>query len=196
MSACRLPTIGAAGVRGEGGHNWGFPQAFRSLCCGRVHIPEPPLLNLASAQRAVLSGSVPRLQPSTEPRRGEVAPPPPPIQSAKQVAAVASLGFFGPLGFAEARDEGLQQSPAGDLKHRLVAMMASVDTVAQRVFEVASRHADTGGQRRPSWIDLNGSVLSAVTFAVYNIALMGYCGGAVFQTVVVVLSTRAGTRSA
>jgi len=59
-------------------------------------------------------------------------PPPPPFQPAKQLGAMAPLGFFDPLGFAKVGDkEGFNNLRAAELKHGRVAMMAAVGAVTQ-----------------------------------------------------------------
>merc|ERR1712118_318546 len=61
-----------------------------------------------------------------------VPAPPPPFDPAKQVGAMAPLGFFDPLGFSKVGDkEGFRNLRAAELKHGRVAMMAAVGAVAQ-----------------------------------------------------------------
>merc|ERR1719235_1662841 len=57
---------------------------------------------------------------------------PPPFDPAKQVGAMAPLGFFDPLGFSKVGDkDGFRNLRAAELKHGRVAMMAAVAAVAQ-----------------------------------------------------------------
>merc|ERR1719443_1719626 len=62
----------------------------------------------------------------------EAPPPPPPFDPAKQLGAMAPLGFFDPLGFSKVGDEaGFRNLRAAEIKHGRVAMMAAVGAVAQ-----------------------------------------------------------------
>eukprot|EP00411_Alexandrium_monilatum_P062987 CAMPEP_0175528344 /NCGR_PEP_ID=MMETSP0096-20121207/20593_1 /TAXON_ID=311494 /ORGANISM="Alexandrium monilatum, Strain CCMP3105" /LENGTH=175 /DNA_ID=CAMNT_0016831023 /DNA_START=49 /DNA_END=572 /DNA_ORIENTATION=+ len=62
----------------------------------------------------------------------EAPPPPPPFDPAKQIGAMAPVGFFDPLGFSKVGDEeGFRNLRAAELKHGRVAMMAAVGAVAQ-----------------------------------------------------------------
>jgi len=55
-----------------------------------------------------------------------------PFDPAKQVGAMAPLGFFDPLGFSKVGDkDGFRNLRAAELKHGRVAMMAAVAAVAQ-----------------------------------------------------------------
>jgi len=59
-------------------------------------------------------------------------PPPPPFDPAKQVGAMAPLGFFDPAGFSKVGDEkGFNNLRAAEIKHGRVAMMAALGAVAQ-----------------------------------------------------------------
>merc|ERR1719486_1213246 len=59
-------------------------------------------------------------------------PPPPPFDPAKQLGAMAPMGYFDPLGFSKVGDEaGFRNLRAAELKHGRVAMMAAVGGVAQ-----------------------------------------------------------------
>merc|ERR1719473_2448189 len=59
-------------------------------------------------------------------------PPPPPFDPAKQLGAMAPLGYFDPLGFSKVGDEaGFRNLRSAELKHGRVAMMAAVGGVAQ-----------------------------------------------------------------
>jgi len=62
----------------------------------------------------------------------EPPPPPPPFDPAKQVGAMAPLGFFDPAGFSKVGDEkGFNNLRAAEIKHGRVAMMAALGAVAQ-----------------------------------------------------------------
>lgn len=62
----------------------------------------------------------------------DVAPPPPPFNPAKEVGALAPVGFFDPLGFCKVGDEaGFRKLRAAEIKHGRVAMMASIGAVVQ-----------------------------------------------------------------
>jgi len=59
-------------------------------------------------------------------------PPPPPFDPAKQVGAMAPLGFFDPAGFSKVGDkEGFNNLRAAEIKHGRVAMMAALGAVVQ-----------------------------------------------------------------
>jgi len=61
-------------------------------------------------------------------------PPPPPFNPAKQIGAMAPLGFFDPLGFSkEGDEEGFRSLREAELKHGRVAMMAALGAAAQPV---------------------------------------------------------------
>merc|ERR1712045_374235 len=58
--------------------------------------------------------------------------PPPPFAPAKQLGAMAPLGFFDPAGFSKVGDkEGFRNLRAAELKHGRVAMMAALGAVVQ-----------------------------------------------------------------
>ncbi|CAE7232947.1 FCPA [Symbiodinium necroappetens] len=60
----------------------------------------------------------------------EEAPKPPPFDPAKQVGAMAPLGFFDPAGFSKVGDkDGFQSLRAAEIKHGRVAMMAALGAV-------------------------------------------------------------------
>mmetsp|Transcript_58425 Transcript_58425/g.139092 ORF Transcript_58425/g.139092 Transcript_58425/m.139092 type:complete len:198 (-) Transcript_58425:120-713(-) len=62
----------------------------------------------------------------------EEAPKPPPFDPAKQVGAMAPLGFFDPAGFSKVGDkDGFQSLRAAEIKHGRVAMMAALGAVVQ-----------------------------------------------------------------
>jgi len=59
-------------------------------------------------------------------------PPPPPFDPAKQIGAMAPLGFFDPAGFSKVGDEeGFRNLRSAEIKHGRVAMMAALGGVAQ-----------------------------------------------------------------
>jgi len=59
-------------------------------------------------------------------------PPPPPFDPAKQIGAMAPLGFFDPAGFSKVGDEeGFRNLRGAEIKHGRVAMMAALGGVAQ-----------------------------------------------------------------
>jgi hypothetical protein len=59
-------------------------------------------------------------------------PPPPPFDPAKQLGAMAPLGYFDPIGFSKVGDEiGFRNLRIAELKHARVAMMAALGAVAQ-----------------------------------------------------------------
>merc|ERR1719159_1137082 len=84
-----------------------------------AHLTRSAVVRNASASGAVAAEDAP-------------PPPPPPFDPAKQVGAMAPLGFFDPLGFSKVGDkEGFRNLRAAELKHGRVAMMAAVAAVAQ-----------------------------------------------------------------
>jgi len=59
-------------------------------------------------------------------------PPPPPFDPAKELGAMAPLGYFDPAGFSKVGDkEGFRNLRVAELKHGRVAMMAALGGVAQ-----------------------------------------------------------------
>jgi len=63
---------------------------------------------------------------------GDAPPAPPPFDPAKQIGAMAPLGFFDPAGFSKVGDkEGFQNLRVAELKHGRVAMMAALGGVVQ-----------------------------------------------------------------
>jgi len=65
-------------------------------------------------------------------REDDSAPPPPPFEPAKQVGALAPLGYFDPAGFSKAGDkEGFKNLRVAEIKHARVAMMAALGGVVQ-----------------------------------------------------------------
>merc|ERR1712129_429944 len=59
-------------------------------------------------------------------------PPPPPFNPAKQIGAMAPLGYFDPAGFSKVGDkEGFNNLRAAEIKHGRVAMMAALGGVVQ-----------------------------------------------------------------
>jgi len=63
---------------------------------------------------------------------GDEPPKPPPFDPAKQVGAMAPLGFFDPAGFSKVGDEaGFRNLRAAEIKHGRVAMMAALGGVIQ-----------------------------------------------------------------
>merc|ERR1719356_1490852 len=83
------------------------------------------------------SKSAPKAAPEAEetPEADETPPPPPPpppFDPAKQVGAMAPLGFFDPAGFSKVGDkEGFNNLRAAEIKHGRVAMMAALGAVVQ-----------------------------------------------------------------
>jgi len=62
----------------------------------------------------------------------EAPPPPPAFDPAKEVGAIAPMGFFDPLGFTKVGDEaGFRKLRTAEIKHGRVAMMASIGAVVQ-----------------------------------------------------------------
>jgi len=62
----------------------------------------------------------------------EAPPAPPPFDPAKQIGAMAPLGFFDPAGFSKVGDkEGFRNLRVAELKHGRVAMMAALGGVVQ-----------------------------------------------------------------
>jgi len=73
-------------------------------------------------------------------------PPPPPFDPAKQIGAMAPVGFFDPLGFSKVGDEeGFRNLRAAELKHGRVAMMAAVGAVAQHYIKFPGFEAVPSG---------------------------------------------------
>jgi hypothetical protein len=65
-------------------------------------------------------------------RAAEAAPPPPPFDPAKQIGAMAPLGYFDPAGFSKVGDEeGFRNLRSAEIKHARVAMMAALGGVVQ-----------------------------------------------------------------
>ena len=59
-------------------------------------------------------------------------PPPPPFNPAKQIGAMAPLGFFDPAGFSKVGDkEGFNSLRSAEIKHGRVAMMAALGATVQ-----------------------------------------------------------------
>jgi len=86
----------------------------------------------AGRQRRTARKALPTAVPATGAPAVEMPPPPPPFQPAKQIGALAPLGFFDPLGFTSVGDEkGFSKLRASELKHGRVAMMASIGLVGQ-----------------------------------------------------------------
>jgi len=82
----------------------------------------------ARSSRAALRAKVQGVEVGEE----AAPPPPPPFDPAKQVGAMAPLGFFDPLGFSKIGDEGgFRSLREAELKHARVAMMAALGAVVQ-----------------------------------------------------------------
>merc|ERR1712008_380843 len=69
----------------------------------------------------------------------EAAPPPPPFYPAKQIGAMAPLGFFDPAGFTKSGgQEKFNKCRAAEIKHGRVAMMAALGAVVQHFVKFPS----------------------------------------------------------
>jgi len=87
-------------------------------------------LALAGAGAAATRKTNGRTQ--TKAASAQTAEPPPPFNAAKEVGALAPVGYFDPLGFCSVGDEdGFRKLRAAELKHGRVAMMASVGLLGQ-----------------------------------------------------------------
>merc|ERR1719387_2011400 len=83
-------------------------------------------------EAGVLAGGSAVARPARTAALKAAAQEAPPFDPAKQLGAMAPLGFFDPLGFSNVGDEaGFRNLRAAELKHGRVAMMAAVGAVAQ-----------------------------------------------------------------
>lgn len=91
---------------------------------GRRQMPARIIVNAEAAASSRAPPSLEEVPPSP--------PPPPPFEPAKQVGAIAPLGFFDPLGFTKKGDkEGFNGLRSAELKHGRVAMLAAAGAVTQ-----------------------------------------------------------------
>jgi len=119
----------------------GMPKMMRAVSLGGAAMVvagmRPRHQRMKTAVCAADSKSSPKAAPEAEetPEADETPPPPPPpppFDPAKQVGAMAPLGFFDPAGFSKVGDkEGFNNLRAAEIKHGRVAMMAALGAVVQ-----------------------------------------------------------------